>query len=130
MLKWLASVRQEMITTVKAAASGDPQAMARLQAMAAMPGERLPAGLAINPTLPTFEAATCGDKAAIERMKQAHQAAKPSQNAANRLQMQSFASFHPPLVKRAKRLQKMGSHMIAPVRAGGWVLTVFMTLLY
>ena len=44
--------------------------------------------------------------------------------------MQSFASFHPPLVKRAKRLQKMGSHMIAPVRAGGWVLTVFMTLLY
>ncbi len=44
--------------------------------------------------------------------------------------MQSFASFHPPLVKRAKRLQKMGSHMIAPVRAGGWVLTVFETLLY
>jgi hypothetical protein len=24
----------------------------------------------------------------------------------------------------------MGSHMIAPVRAGGWVTTVFMTLLY
>jgi hypothetical protein len=44
--------------------------------------------------------------------------------------MQSFVSFHPPLVKRAKRLQKMGSHMIAPVRAGGPILTIFMTLLY
>ncbi|MCU1333350.1 MAG: hypothetical protein JWM08_2342, partial [Candidatus Angelobacter sp.] len=43
---------------------------------------------------------------------------------------QTFASFHPPLAKRARRLQKMGSHMIAPVRAGGAVLTVFMTLLY
>jgi hypothetical protein len=44
--------------------------------------------------------------------------------------MQSFVSFHPPLVKRAKRLQKMGSHMIAPVRAGGWALKIFMTVLY
>ena len=44
--------------------------------------------------------------------------------------MASFASFHPPLGKRAKRLQKMGSHLIAPKRAGGPVLAVFMTLLY
>jgi hypothetical protein len=44
--------------------------------------------------------------------------------------MQSFASFHPPLAKRAKRLQRLGSHLIAPVRGGGWVLKVFMTLLY
>ena len=44
--------------------------------------------------------------------------------------MQSFASFHPQLAKRAKRLQKMGSHLIAPGRAGGPVLAVFMTLLY
>jgi hypothetical protein len=45
-------------------------------------------------------------------------------------QMQSFASFHPSLIKRAKRLQKMGSHLIAPVSSVGVLGTVLMTLLY
>jgi hypothetical protein len=65
-------------------------------------------------------------------LKQAQEGRRQAQprRSQSGLQMQSFVSFHPPLVKRAKRLQKMGSHMIAPVRAGGWVLTVFMTLLY
>ena len=126
------TVRQEIITTVKAAAMGNPQAMARMQAMATMMGERLPAGLGELPNLADVQAATHGDKAAIARLMQAKQARRPSQPRRSQtgLQMQSFVSFHPPLVKRAKRLQKMGSHMIAPVRAGGWVLTVFMTLLY
>jgi len=39
------SVRQQMITTVKAAAMGDQQAAARLRAIAEMMGERLPVGL-------------------------------------------------------------------------------------
>jgi Zn-dependent protease with chaperone function len=126
------SVRQEMITTVKAAAMGNPQAMARMQAMATMMGERLPVGLGELPNLADIQAASHGDKAAIARLMQAKQARRPSppKRSQTGLQMQSFVSFHPPLVKRAKRLQKMGSHMIAPVRAGGWVLTVFMTLLY
>ncbi|MGZ4873454.1 MAG: hypothetical protein ACXV99_16310, partial [Candidatus Angelobacter sp.] len=126
------SVRQEMITTVKAAAMGNPQAMARMQAMATMMGERLPVGLGELPNFADIQAASRGDKAAIERLKQAQQGRRQVQpkHSQTGLQMQSFASFHPPLVKRAKRLQKMGSHMIAPVRAGGWVLTVFMTLLY
>jgi Zn-dependent protease with chaperone function len=126
------SVRQEMITTVKAAATGNPQAMARMRAMAEMMGERLPVGLGELPNFADIQAASHGDMAAIERLKQAQQGRRQSQpkRGQSGLQMQSFASFHPPLVKRAKRLQKMGSHMIAPVRAGGWVLTVFMTLLY
>ncbi len=126
------SVRQEIITTVKAAAMGNPQAMARMQAMAAMMGERLPVGLGELPDLADIQAARHGDKAAIARLMQAKQGMRPSQprRSQSSLQMQSFVSFHPPLVKRAKRLQKMGSHMIAPVRAGGTVLTVFMTLLY
>jgi hypothetical protein len=125
-------VRQEIITTVKAAAMGDPQAMARMQAMASMMGERLPVGLGELPNFADIQAASHGDMAAIERLKQAQQGRRQAQprRSQSGLQMQSFASFHPPLVKRAKRLQKMGSHMIAPVRAGGWVLTVFMTLLY
>ncbi len=125
------SVRQEMITTFKAATSGNPQAAARLQAMAEMMGERLPGGLG-ELNFADLEAARHGDSAAIARLKQAEQGRRQSQpkRGQSGLQMQSFVSFHPPLVKRAKRLQKMGSHMIAPVRAGGWVLTVFMTLLY
>jgi Zn-dependent protease with chaperone function len=126
------SVRQEIITTVKAAAMGDPQAMARMQAMASMMGERLPVGLGELPKFADIQAASHGDSAAIARLMQAEKAGRPSQPRRSQTgsQMQSFVSFHPPLVKRAKRLQKMGSHMIAPVRAGGWVLTVFMTLLY
>jgi hypothetical protein len=126
------SVRQEIITTVKAAAMGDPQAMARMRAMAEMMGERLPVGLGELPNLADIQAASHGDKAAIERLKQAQQGRRQAQpkRGQSGLQMQSFVSFHPPLAKRAKRLQKMGSHMIAPVRAGGWVLSVFMTLLY
>jgi Zn-dependent protease with chaperone function len=126
------SVRQEIITTVKAAATGNPQAIARMQAMATMMGERLPVGLGDLPNFADVQAASRGDRAAIERLKQAQQGRRQSQprRGQSGLQMQSFMSFHPPLVKRAKRLQKMGSHMIAPVRAGGWVLTVFMTLLY
>jgi Zn-dependent protease with chaperone function len=126
------SVRQEIITTVKAAAMGDPQAMARMRAMAEMMGERLPVGLGELPNFGDIQAASHGDKAAIARLMQAQQGRRQAQpkRGQSGLQMQSFVSFHPPLVKRAKRLQKMGSHMIAPVRAGGWVLTVFMTLLY
>ncbi|MGZ4900127.1 MAG: M48 family metalloprotease [Candidatus Angelobacter sp.] len=126
------SVRQHMITTVKAAAMGDQQAMARMRAIAEMMGERLPVGLGELPNFADLQAAAHGDKVAIERLKQAQQGRRQSQprRSQSGLQMQSFVAFHPPLVKRAKRLQKMGSHMIAPVRAGGWVLTVFMTLLY
>ena len=126
------SVRQEMITTVKAAAMGNQQAVARLRAIAAMMGERLPVGLGELPNFADIEAASHGDRAAIQRLKQAQQGTRQAQPKRGQtgLQMQSFVSFHPPLVKRAKRLQKMGSHMIAPVRVGGPVLTVFMTLLY
>jgi hypothetical protein len=124
------SVRQEIITTVKAAAMGDQRAMARMQAMAEMMGERLPVGLGELPRFADIQAASRGDMAAIARLKQAQQGRRQAQPRRSQSGLQSFASFHPPLVKRAKRLQKMGSHMIAPVRAGGWVLTVFMTLLY
>jgi Zn-dependent protease with chaperone function len=123
------SVRQDMLSTVQAAAAGDPHAVARMQAIAAMMGGRLPVGIHAMPNFADLQAARQGDKAAIARLQQARQEGQPRRSQSS-LQMQSFVSFHPPLVKRAKRLQKMGSHMIAPVRAGGAVLTVFMTLLY
>src|SRR6478609_7162511 len=124
-------VRQEIMATVKQAMAGNTQAMARLQEMSRLAGRdpALSVLTAINPA--DAIAAMRGDPAAmlrIQQMKQFHEAGQPKRREQGK--MQSFASFHPPLVKRAKRLQKMGSHMIAPVRAGGWVLTVFMTLLY
>src|SRR5689334_11831352 len=127
---WI-GVRQEIMATVKQAMAGDTQAMARLQEMSRLAGRdpALSVLTAINPA--DAIAAMRGDPAAmlrIQQMKQFHEAGQPKRREQGK--MQSFASFHPPLVKRAKRLQKMGSHMIAPVRAGGWVLTVFMTLLY
>jgi hypothetical protein len=99
--------------------------------MAEMMGERLPVGLG-ELNFADLEAARHGDRAAIARLEQAQQDRRQSQPKRGQtgLQMQSFVSFHPPLVKRAKRLQKMGSHMIAPVRAGGLALKIFMTLLY
>jgi Zn-dependent protease with chaperone function len=126
------SVRLQMISTVKAAATGDPQAVARMRAIAEMMGGRPPVGIGALPNFADLEAARQGDPAAIARLKQLQQSrqAGPPRRGQTGLQIQSFVSFHPPLVKRAKRLQKMGSHMIAPVRAGGAVLTVFMTLLY
>src|SRR5438270_6700541 len=111
-------VRQEMVTTVKAAASGDQRAVARLRAIAEMMGERLPVGLGELPNFADIQAASQGDMAAIERLKQAQQGRRQAQpKRREQGQLQSFVSFHPPLAKRAKRLQKMGSHMIAPGRA-------------
>ena len=124
-------VRQQIMATVKQAMAGDAQAMARVQAMSGMVGRDPALGLltAINPA--DAIAAMRGDPAAIQRLKQMqqfHEAGQPKRREQG--QLQSFASFHPPLAKRAKRLQKMGSHLVAPVRGGGWVLKVFMTLLY
>ncbi|HEV7553024.1 MAG TPA: M48 family metalloprotease [Candidatus Angelobacter sp.] len=125
------SVRQEMISTAKAAAMGDPKAAERMRAIAEMLGGRAPVGLGDLPNFADIAAARHGDKLAIARLQQARQVRQPSgQSGRLKPGMQSFVSFHPPLVKRAKRLQKMGSHMIAPVRAGGPILTIFMTLLY
>lgn len=124
-------VRMEIMATVKEATAGNPQAMARLQAMSQLAGRDPALGLLAKVNPADALAAMRGDPAAIARlqqMQQFHEAGRPKRREHG--QMQTFASFHPPLAKRAKRLQKMGSHLIAPKRAGGVVLTVFMTLLY
>jgi len=126
------SVRLQLISTVKAAATGDQRAIARMQAIAAAMGERLPVGIGAIPNFADLQAARHGDKAAIARLQQLGQSrpqGQPKRGQAG-LQMQSFVSFHPPLARRAKRLQKMGARMMAPVRAGGLGLKIFMAVLY
>lgn len=126
-------VRQQMISTVKAALAGNPQAVARMQAIAEIMGGIPPVGIGAMPNFADLEAARRGDKAALARLQQLRRLKQqPSQarRGQSGLQMQSFVSFHPPLARRAKRLQKMGSHLIAPVRAGGLGLKIFMGVLY
>ncbi len=126
------SVRLQIMSTVKAAATGDQRAIARMQAVAAIIGRDPALGLVAMPNPADILAAQRGDRAAIARLQQLAQSRPQGQAKRGQtgLQMQSFVSFHPPLAKRAKRLQKMGSHMIAPVRAGGLGLKIFMTVLY
>jgi hypothetical protein len=70
------------------------------------------------PDLAVVAAARRGDRAAIARLQAAgrlrsqQQQAKSGQSG---LQTQSFLSFHPPLKKRLKRLERMGAHLQADV---------------
>jgi Zn-dependent protease with chaperone function len=135
----VAAFRKEMAATWMAAVRGDPQALARLQAIGAVLQDD--PGFAAHgiPNPADILAARKGDRAAMARIEQFQQSQQRRQSgrpqsspsgSQSGLQIQSFVSFHPPLNKRAKRLQRMGSHLIAPVRAGGLGLKIFMTVLY
>ncbi len=90
-----ASLRAEMIKAGVAAAGGDVHAAARLQAftrsMNIAPGED-----AASFHMPNLADITRGQTG---------------------LQTQSFLSFHPPLKKRMKRLERMGAHFSAAAHA-------------
>ena len=122
--------RQQMMATLKAASAGDEQAIARLQAISKIVGGESALGWLSMANPADLAAARRGDPAAFARLQQMEREKRQRPTPRQRGQLQSFVSFHPPLAKRAKRLQKMGSHLIAPKRAGGPVLAIFMTLLY
>jgi hypothetical protein len=107
--------------------------MARMQAFAqAMGGE---GGLDAHkiPNLNDLVLAQKGDRAAIARLRalrQGHQQEERSGKGRTSLQTYSFLSFHPPLNKRAKRLQKMGARLVAQGRRWGPIMTAVMVLVY
>jgi len=121
-----------------AAVKGDPQAVARIAAIGAMMCDDPDFKLHGMPDPADIIAAQKGDRAALARIVQHRQAERRQESMGqggprrgqSGLQIQSFVSFHPPLNRRAKRLQRMGSHLIAPVSAGGLGLKIFMTVLY
>jgi hypothetical protein len=121
-----------MMATAMAVAKGDQKAIARLEAIAEIMGGAPALGLHAMPNPADIIAAQKGDRAALARLQMLRQEhpQSSSRRGQSGLQIQSFVSFHPPLKKRAKKLQRMGSHMIAPVMAGGVWLKVFATLLY
>jgi Zn-dependent protease with chaperone function len=136
-----AQLKKEMMKTGMAAFMGDTQAAARMQAfvrtMAVAHGED--ASSIHVPDLSDFAAARSGDRAALLRLKNAQLLAagsKPvleqqAKSGRTGLQNQSFLSFHPPLKKRLKRLERMGAHLQADVhKKMGLGMRIFATVLY
>jgi Zn-dependent protease with chaperone function len=127
------AVRKEMMAAGLAVARGDQKAIARLQAIAEIMGGAPALGLHGMPNPADIIAAQKGDRAAMARLqalRQMHQPQSNPRSGQSGLKIQSFVSFHPPLKKRAKKLQRMGSHLIAPVSGGGIGLKIFETVLY
>lgn len=127
--------RLEMMDTAKAAVTGNALAQARMQAFAKLMGSTPEFGFHFIPDPEDFAAAKAGDAEAVERLrllKEAQAEAEGGTRTRGRsgLETRSFLSFHPPLGKRAKRLQKMGSRLVAPERQYGFGLKIVMFVLY
>jgi Zn-dependent protease with chaperone function len=134
-----ARLKQEMMATGFAAFRGDAQAAARMQAfaqaMAAAHGED--AASVHIPNFADLAAARRGDRAAIARLQAAQgqeSAQRQAKSGQTGLQAQSFLSFHPPLKKRLKRLERMGAHLQADVHhkagvGGRLVIAVLMLII-
>ena len=127
-------LRKEIMSTALAASTGNTEAMARIQAFAQMMGGASELGLHDMPNANDIILAQQGDRAAMTRLRllrQAKHQESPSKSGRTGLQSHSMISFHPPLKKRAKRLQKMGAHLAMPTRnRGGVALVVFFAFLY
>ena len=128
-----ASARREMMSLAMAAAMGDAGAMNRLQTFAGAMGMD-PAVLHNMPNLNDLMAAQRGDRAALARVRMQRQSRQRQQGETRSgqtgLQQVSFISFHPPLNKRAKRLQRMGARLAAPSRHGRIGTKIVIALLY
>ncbi|MFI5104517.1 MAG: M48 family metalloprotease, partial [Terriglobales bacterium] len=100
------SVRQEMMTTAMAAATGNAQAAVRMAAFAQIMGGDPGMGLPNMPNPNDILLAQQGDRAAIARIRALREVReqKGPRHGKSGLQTHSFLSFHPPLSKRAKRL--------------------------
>jgi Zn-dependent protease with chaperone function len=117
--------RQEMMSTVMAAAMGDPNALGRMQTFARAMGEDSALGVHDMPNFNDLMLAQRGNRAALARLRmlrQTRQQQAPPQRGQTGLQRTSFVSFHPPLNKRAKRLQKMGARLTTPTRSGSSIV--------
>ena len=128
-----ASARREMMSLAMAAATGNADAVSRLQTFAGAMGMD-PAVLHNMPNLNDLMAAQRGDRAALARVRMQRQSRQRQQGETRSgqtgLQQVSFVSFHPPLNKRAKRLQRMGARLAAPSRHGGVGTKIVISVLY
>lgn len=104
----IARAQGEIMALQRAAMAGDANALGRLmsfgQAVAAASG-----GAFQMPNPADLIAAQRGNPAAIARLRARHEE-KPQLQTTG-LQTQSAVSFHPPLKRRLKRLDRMGAHV-------------------
>jgi Zn-dependent protease with chaperone function len=123
----IAACQAEIKKLQRAALFGDTAAITRLvsfgQMIAAAGGGDLKT---LNPA--DIIAAQRGDRAAIARLRAQHES-KP-QLANTGLQAQSAISFHPPLKRRLKRLNRMGAHIMLGKRKTGIGGTLVMGILF
>ena len=116
-----ARLRKEITANVMAAMRGNPEALARMQAFARAMGEDPTLGLHGVPNPHDILLAQRGDRAALVRLRMVGQSSQregPAKPGRSGLQTYSMLSFHPPLNKRAKRLQRMGARITASSRTG------------
>lgn len=131
-----ARLKQQIMATGFAAVRGDAAAAARMQAfaqaMAAAHGED--ASRIHIPNFADIAAARQGDRAALGRLHAATHQENPQIEAKRGntgLQAQSMLSFHPPLKKRLRRLERMGAEFRASAHARmGAGATIFATILW
>jgi Zn-dependent protease with chaperone function len=111
----------EFTATQRAAFAGDAQAMARLRSAAQELTTLDPSMTAGIPDVADLVAARQGDRAAIARLMAFHgkqgsrspAESRSQQRAAQSSDMSSVTSlsFHPPIKRRLKRLERMGAHV-------------------
>ena len=114
----------EIKDTQRAAMHGDVAAMTRLVSFG-----RVMAGHSADiPNPADIIAAQRGDPAAIARLRARHEA-KPDLHSTG-LQTESMLSFHPPLKRRLKRLNRMGAHITLGSRQMSMGARLFMAALF
>src|SRR5215813_6392733 len=114
----------EFRQTQLAAMRGDAQAINRLMVV----GKAMGAFTADIPNPADIIAAQRGDQAAIARLRARHEE-KPHLQTTG-LQAQSMLSFHPPLKRRLKRLDRMGAHVEVATRKMGFGASMVMLVLW
>jgi Zn-dependent protease with chaperone function len=126
-------IRQEMMDTAMAAATGNEAAAARMQRLTSTLGVNPAFGFHHIPDPADFVAAAKGSREAIARIRilqNTRGTESRVESSQTGLQTHSFLSFHPPLNRRAKRLQKMGSRLVAPENHYGVGLKILISVLY
>ncbi|HKD15911.1 MAG TPA: M48 family metalloprotease [Candidatus Angelobacter sp.] len=114
----------EFRQTQLAAMRGDAQAINRLMVV----GKAMGAFTGDIPNPADIIAAQRGDQAAIARLRARHEE-KPHLQTTG-LQAQSMLSFHPPLKRRLRRLDRMGAHVEVATRKMGFGATLVMLVLW
>lgn len=123
----IARFQSEIKGLQRAAMGGDMTAITRLMTF----GQTVAKASGYTMDIPNpadVIAAQRGDQAAIARLRVRHEAQPQLQ--ATGLQTQSMVSFHPPLKRRIRRLDRMGAHVDVSGKKWGAGAILFMAVLW